>query len=55
MSASVHISGTYVAITSCNSDLTHCDFWAFPMLKHELRGQITRSDRQVTKAAVANV
>ena len=49
ISASVQVNGTTAEKISCNSDLTLCDFWAFPMLKHELQGLIFKSDRQVTQ------
>jgi len=55
MPASVQGSGTSVEITSCNSDFNLCDFWSFPMLKRELQGQILKSDRQATRATVANI
>jgi hypothetical protein len=31
--------------TEFNSDLAPCDFWAFPSMKRELRGQKCRSDQ----------
>jgi hypothetical protein len=48
MSALSQVSGTFVEITYRDSDLTLCDFWAFPTLKHELLGHIFKSDRRVT-------
>jgi hypothetical protein len=32
--------------TKFNSDLSPCDFWAFPTMKRELRGKKFRSDQQ---------
>jgi hypothetical protein len=32
--------------TGFNSDLTPCDFWAFPTMKRELRGKKFRSDQR---------
>jgi hypothetical protein len=32
--------------TEFNSDLAPCDFWAFPIMKRELRGKKFRSDQR---------
>jgi hypothetical protein len=34
--------------TEFNSDLVPCDFWAFPIMKRELRGKKFRSDQRST-------
>lgn len=47
ISASVQVNGTSAEKIPCNTDL--CNFWAFPMLKHELQGLIFKSDGQVTQ------
>jgi hypothetical protein len=46
---------TPVEHPSYSPDLTTCDCWAFPLLKHEQRGQKSSSDTEVKQATAATL
>jgi hypothetical protein len=41
-----HRSTFFKPKTEFNSDLALCNFWAFPIMKRELRGKKLRGDQQ---------
>jgi hypothetical protein len=46
VSVGFHRSTFSKSNTEFNSDLVPCDFWAFPIMKRELRGKKFRSDQR---------
>jgi histone-lysine N-methyltransferase SETMAR len=55
MEALADIVGTPVEHPPYSPDLAPCDFWTFPTLKHELRGQKFSTDTGVKQATSATV
>jgi len=53
LAALTEIGGTALKHFPCNPDLAPRDFWAFPILKRQLRGKWFSSDDEVRKATAA--